>query len=213
MAGPQQLQVFLDGTFIGEVHQSPQGALSFTYDEEYRAAPDTTPLSLSMPLAAGKHTNKVVSAYLDGLLPDSDAARQRWGQQYGANPRNPFSLLRHVGRDAAGAVQIMPPDADASDAAERTGDIEWLSDDDFASLARDLAEHDEDWDPGRFGGRWSLAGAQPKTRCSATPKPEPWAFPGIRHRPTASSSPPCGPSSVTMSTRRCASGPPIRQVS
>jgi len=48
------------------------------------------------------------------------------------------------------------------DAAERTGDIEWLSDADVAELAKGLASHGEEWDPGRFGGRWSLAGAQPK---------------------------------------------------
>jgi serine/threonine-protein kinase HipA len=156
------LRVFLDGVPIGEVQQTTQGALSFTYDEDYRADPDATPLSLSMPLGAGRHTNKVVRAYLDGLLPDSDAARERGGRQYAANPRNPFSLLRHVGRDAAGAVQILPPEVDAPDSAERIGDIEWLSDDDFAALAHELAAHGEEWDPGRFGGRWSLAGAQPK---------------------------------------------------
>ncbi|GAB3261365.1 type II toxin-antitoxin system HipA family toxin [Kineosporia babensis] len=177
MAGDQQLRVFLDGALIGEVRQTPQGALSFAYDEEYRAEPTATPLSLSMPLDAEKHPNKVVSAYLDGLLPDSEAARRRWGQQYGANPRNPFSLLRHVGRDAAGAVQILPPDAEASDAADQTGDIEWLSDDDFAALAHDLAAHGEDWDPGRFGGRWSLAGAQPKIALFQDPKTGAWGIP------------------------------------
>ena len=40
--------------------------------------------------------------------------------------------------------------------------IQWLSETDFADLVHDLATHQFDWDPGRFGGRWSLAGAQPK---------------------------------------------------
>ncbi|GAA3636183.1 type II toxin-antitoxin system HipA family toxin [Kineosporia mesophila] len=177
MAGPQQLHVFLDGVPIGEVSRTPHGALSFTYDEEYRTTSDATPLSLSMPLMADTHSNRVVSAYLDGLLPDSDTARERWAQQYGANPRNPFSLLHHVGRDAAGAVQILPPEEDPSDSATRTGDIEWLSEDDFAQIARELAAHGEAWDPGRFGGRWSLAGAQPKIALFQDPQSLAWGIP------------------------------------
>ncbi|WGX97174.1 type II toxin-antitoxin system HipA family toxin [Nocardioides sp. L-11A] len=177
MAGPRRLHVFLDGAMIGHVEQSPHGQLSFVYDEEYRRAGDATPLSLSMPLAKARHGNKPVRAYLDGLLPDSPPARERWARQYGVSATNPFALLAHVGRDAAGAVQILPPDADSSDAATRTGDIEWLGADDFASMARDLAEHGADWDPGRFGGRWSLAGAQPKMALFRDPTTGAWGIP------------------------------------
>jgi serine/threonine-protein kinase HipA len=177
MAGSRRLRVFLDGIPIGHAEQSPQGQLSFTYDEEYRHDPEATPLSLSMPLTGSKHGNKQVRAYLDGLLPDSQPARERWGRQYGVSPNNPFTLLAHVGRDAAGAVQILPPDAESSDAAARAGDIEWLSVDEFATMAHDLAEHGEDWDPGRFGGRWSLAGAQPKIALFRDPSTGEWGIP------------------------------------
>jgi serine/threonine-protein kinase HipA len=162
MASTRTLVVYLDGTPIGEVGQSPQGALSFIYIDEYRNMPDATPLSLSMPLAADRHRNKTVRAYLEGLLPDSEATRQRWAQQYAVSPNNPFALLGQVGRDAAGAVQLLPPGEDATDALERQGDIDWLSDDEFATTMREVAVHDDNWDPGRFGGRWSLSGAQPK---------------------------------------------------
>lgn len=159
---PKVLDVYLDGVYIGQAEQSPQGALSFAYDDEYRQQPDATPLSLSMPLGLQRHGNKPVRAFLEGLLPDSEPARARWATTYGVSARNPFALLAHVGRDAAGAVQIMPAGDESSDAAHRFGDIEWLDDDDFVALAREIAEHGQDWDPGRFGGRWSLAGAQPK---------------------------------------------------
>ena len=177
MAAVQRLRVYLDGTPIGTAEQTPQGALSFSYDEAYRNNPGSTPLSLSMPLAGSRHGNKPVRAYLDGLLPDSDPARQRWAREYNVSAYNPFALLRHVGRDAAGAVQILPPDADASDAAARVGDIEWLTDDDFAAMAHDVAAHGEDWDPGRFGGRWSLAGAQPKMALHRDPVTNRWGIP------------------------------------
>lgn len=177
MAGTRVLHVYLDGVFVGHVEQTSGGSLSFTYDYDYRDGEDPTPLSLSMPLGTARHKNKKVRAYLEGLLPDSRGARARWGRQYGVSPNNPFSLLRHVGRDAAGAVQILGPDEDASDALARDGDIEWLTDDDFAHMARDLAEHGSDWDPGRFGGRWSLAGAQPKLALFRDPETLRWGIP------------------------------------
>lgn len=156
------LRVFLDGTSAGTVTQSNQGNLSFSYDDAYTDQAEPTPLSLSLPLLSNRHRDKAVRSYLEGLLPDSEGARQRWGREYGVSPNNPFALLAHVGRDAAGAVQILPPDDDPSDARTRTGDIQWLTDTDLADLVQDLAAHQTDWDPGRFGGRWSLAGAQPK---------------------------------------------------
>ena len=78
MATIRQLHVYLDGVLIGEARQSPQGALSFVYDDTYRADAEATPLSLSMPLASAKHRNKQVRAYLE-VCPDSEAARARLG--------------------------------------------------------------------------------------------------------------------------------------
>lgn len=156
------LQVYLDGTLIGTVTQSSHGSLSFSYDDEYTVTADPTPLSLSLPILSNRHRDKAVRAYLEGLLPDSEGARQRWANEYHVSPNNPFALLAHIGRDAAGAVQILPPEADPTDARARTGDIEWVNDNDFVDLVQELATHQSDWDPGRFGGRWSLAGAQPK---------------------------------------------------
>ncbi|MDT5259664.1 MAG: serine/threonine-protein kinase HipA [Mycobacterium sp.] len=156
------LLVYLDGTLIGTATQSSQGSLGFSYDNEYTDRADPTPLSLSLPILSNRHRDKAVRAYLEGLLPDSEGARQRWAREYHVAPNNPFALLAHVGRDAAGAVQLLPPEADPADARARTGDIEWVSDADFVDLVQNLAAHQSDWDPGRFGGRWSLAGAQPK---------------------------------------------------
>ena len=99
MATRQRLRVYLDGIPIGDAEQTG-GSLSFTYDEEYRSEPNATPLSLSMPLAAPRHGNRAVRAFLDGLLPDSQPARERWAREYGVSANNPFGLLANVGRDA-----------------------------------------------------------------------------------------------------------------
>jgi serine/threonine-protein kinase HipA len=158
----RELRVYLDGTPAGTLTQSSQGRLGFVYDETYVGALEPTPLSLSIPIHANRHRDKAIRMYLEGLLPDSEGVRQRWGRQYHVSPNNPFGLLAHVGRDAAGAVQILPPDVDAADARSRSGDIQWLSETDLADLVEDVAAHQTDWDPGRFAGRWSLPGAQPK---------------------------------------------------
>jgi serine/threonine-protein kinase HipA len=177
MVSRRTLHVYLDGTPLGILEQTPQGALSLEYDEEYRRKPESTPLSLSMPLARATHGNKQVRAYLDGLLPDSEPARQRLAREYAVSPNNPFALLGHVGRDAAGAVQILPPEVEPSDAASRGRDIKWLTDAEFVKMAHDLAVHGADWDPGRFGGRWSLAGAQPKMALHRDPETGRWGIP------------------------------------
>ncbi|MFV8242640.1 HipA domain-containing protein [Mycolicibacterium peregrinum] len=65
---------------------------------------------------------------------------------------------------------MLPPEADPSDARARTGDIQWLSETEFAELVQALAAHQSDWDPGRFEGRWSLAGAQPKVALFREPE-------------------------------------------
>ena len=103
------LRVYLDGTLIGTATQSSQGSLGFNYDGEYIVMDDPTPLSLSLPVLSNRHRDKAVRAYMEGLLPDSEGARQRWASEYHVSPNNPFTLLAHVGRDAAGAVQILPP--------------------------------------------------------------------------------------------------------
>lgn len=177
MSDMRRLRAYLDGVSVGTFEQTPQGALSFAYHEDYRRDPESTPLSLSMPLGRDRHGNKAVRAYLDGLLPDSPPARQRWGREFNVSANNPFALLRHVGMDAAGAVQILPLEVPATDAASRDGDVEWLTDEDFAAMSHDLAAHGEDWDPGRFGGRWSLAGAQPKIALHRDRETGRWGIP------------------------------------
>ena len=82
--------------------------------------------------------------------------------RFEVSARNPFALLRHVGRDAAGAVQVLPVDVDPPDAARRTGDVRRLTDDELSGLLLRLTVGDHGWDVGAGSGRWSLAGAQNK---------------------------------------------------
>ncbi|GAA2074185.1 type II toxin-antitoxin system HipA family toxin [Aeromicrobium halocynthiae] len=123
---------------------------------------DPTPLSSVIGLRATRHKPGHVRNWFDGLLPDNVAVREEWGRRFQVSARNPLALLRHVGRDAAGAVQVVPEGQEADDAIARTGDVEWLADDDLESLLAGLSRGRGDWGRELQNGRWSLAGAQNK---------------------------------------------------
>ena len=119
----RELRVYLDGVPAGTLRQSPQGNTTFQYDDAYRnerrdrRAP--TPLSLSMPLTRREHPNRVVLPFLQGLLPDSPTKLDHLARVHQTSVRNACGLLAHVGRDSAGAVQVLPPGEDSSEAATR----------------------------------------------------------------------------------------------
>jgi len=158
----QYLDVFLDGVRAGRLTQAPGGAVTFSYDDEYTTRRSPTPLSLSMPLTRSRHTNRVVTAWLEGLLPDNLAVREEWGRRFQVSARSAFSLLRHVGRDAAGAVQVLPVNVDPPDAGRRTGKVRALSEAEVTEMLVALTVRDHGWEVGKGAGRWSLAGAQNK---------------------------------------------------
>ncbi|WP_168200356.1 HipA domain-containing protein [Protaetiibacter larvae] len=163
-----ELVLYLDGVPAGTFWQNAAGNIGFVYDASWRANPRAYPVSMSMPLAATEHRAKPAKAFLWGLLPDSSGALARIARENHVSATNPMALLRAVGRDAAGAVQLLPPGATASDAGPRNVNIATLTGSEFEKMMISLANHDEDWDPGAYGGRWSLAGAQSKVALTKT---------------------------------------------
>ena len=158
----KELLVYMDGVRAGAIRQTPQRNTTFSYDDEYRQRPDATPLSVSMPLTQERHLSRVTLPFMQGLLPDNQARLARLATDYQTSTK-PFPLLTHVGRDVAGAIQLLPSGIDADDAAVSHGDIERLSDGDFSDLVRNIVEYPDTWGM-RAGSedRWSLPGAQPK---------------------------------------------------
>lgn len=157
----RSLVAYLDGERIGTVTQTLQGNTTFSYDDEYRMRPDATPLSLSMPLTAARHPSRAIVPFLQGLLPDNRLRLQQLASEFGTST-NPFALLAQVGRDAAGAIQLLPHDETSEDAAAQRGEVDRLSDGDFAALIGDIVDNADTWGKRADDGRWSLAGAQPK---------------------------------------------------
>jgi serine/threonine-protein kinase HipA len=153
-----RLTVWFDGTFIGNLDQADDGTLAFRYDDGYRSAPRATPLSVSMPLVGAHHADAVVRPWIDNLLPDNDDVRVRWAREFGERRATAFNLLKHMGADCAGAVQLLQ-DGDTFDSA---GEFIPLTDNEIAAHLRVLRQDDSAWDFVETGGRWSLGGQQGK---------------------------------------------------
>src|ERR1051325_8914578 len=155
--------------------------LTFTYDEEWRQASDSYPLSLSMPLSASEHSHNVIEPFLWGLLPDNDGVLKRWGARFHVSPRHAFQLLNFVGEECAGAVQLVQPDRAAKwSEGQETGSVEWLSNEEVGERMRLLLKDHSNARLGSDVGQFSLAGAQPKTGFVYDSKSHRWGVPSGR---------------------------------
>jgi len=157
------LVVIIGDRVAGELSLGRDRRLTFLYNDDYRALPDPTPLSLAMPPQVRSHPDKVVMPWLWGLLPDNDTVLARWAREFQVSASSPFGLLASpIGEDCPGAVRFVTPDRVQS-ALRRPGHIKWLSEDQVADRLRDLRRDETAWLGQDFTGRFSLAGAQSKT--------------------------------------------------
>lgn len=158
----EQLVVAFDDRVAGVVTHLGNGRMRFEYDDAYRALPAATPLSVSMPTTVRAHSDRVVTPWLAGLLPENPEVVARWARQFHVS-RAPFALLgTQIGMDCAGAFRFV----DASRADQvlgQRGRVGSLSEQDIAALLRELVQDTAGWLGPTFTGQFSLAGAQAKT--------------------------------------------------
>jgi len=160
---------------VGSLDGSDLRNLRVTYDPDWVVDPSSTPLSVSMPLSAGKHSGATVEPYLWGLLPDNNRVLERWATDYQVSARNVFALLRHIGTDVAGAAQYVPSGERPDEA--NSGSIQPLAISEVAELLREVRTDSAAWHPRRQPGRWSLAGAQGKLALAYDDKLDQWGVP------------------------------------
>ena len=152
----RHLAVLLYGQHVADLEQI-QGGQHLLH---YREAPGTTPISLTMPLTGGTFRQHIVDPFLEGLLPEREAAREAMSREFDVSARNPFALLSNMGLDCAGAVQFCAED-EVPDVLARKGALEPLTGADIeARLAELRTNPSATWLAPRE--RWSLAGAQAK---------------------------------------------------
>lgn len=157
------------------------GAVTFHYENSWLERPDNFPLSLSMPLSAKVHDNRVVSRYLWNLLPDNGEILRAWARNFDVG-RNSFALLSIAGEDLAGAVQIVKPERLEALTAQQAPVVQWL---DEAQIAqRELRFNRAAWFRPDDVGFFSLAGAQPKVALHR--QGDRWGIPSVVRPPHTS---------------------------
>ena len=111
MVSARALNVWMNGEFTGEWRIARTGAHEFSYAPGWVASPSVRALSLSLPVTSDRTLRgAAVEHYFDNLLPDSTPIRERMRAHFGTKSARTFDLLSAIGRDCAGAVQLLPPE-------------------------------------------------------------------------------------------------------
>lgn len=175
------IDLYLKGFLCGRVTQEDGGSLVFKYDDNY--SEELTPLSLSMPIQVPSHPNKSIRAFLEGLLPDNENALKGLGKRFGESPNNPFALLKHIGRDVAGAVEIYPEGETPTNNSDEK-ELRKINEIEIEErLHGKIAEYEDGVVITQNSGRISLAGAQPKIALHKSAEGE-WFVPTDSHPST-----------------------------
>ena len=108
----RSLSLWTNGERVGRWTIPARGEMELSYDADWAAADIGRPLSLSLPFNLDNLPLKgeKVAHYFDNLLPDSDAIRKRVAERFRTGSTDPFDLLKAIGRDCVGAVQILGED-------------------------------------------------------------------------------------------------------
>lgn len=159
------LVLWANGQLVGSWTPPGRKPTELRYEESWVKSPFGRPLSLSLPLPlVGREPlrGEVVDNYFANLLPENQNIRRRLAQRYAAGSEHTFDLLAAIGRDCAGAIQLLPVGENPEGFDRIDGTV--LSEEDVAQLLRGTVappipgqrEVDADF-------RISIAGAQEKT--------------------------------------------------
>lgn len=154
--------VWFDALRVGDVSTFEDGALAFSYSEQWLATDGAFPLSMTLPLDKASYPSEVISPWLANLLPEEEQL-QVLTRSIGLDRADTLAVLNEIGGDTAGALSFGAPSERA--AWTYTPLTEFYRIDDPA-LA--LERHFEDLQQrpflaGEEGVRLSLAGGQKKS--------------------------------------------------
>lgn len=160
MSAGDVLDLWLDGQHAGKLMRGRSGDVEFSYDESYVAQRGATQLSLGMPVSLLHHGPEQVEPWLSNLLPDAQEVRARWAAKFHETQHDPFTLLRHMGQDAQGSVQVVPEGVEP----DQAGALSEQSAETIAARVEGIVKDPDYWveDTDDDAGRFSLGGNQGK---------------------------------------------------
>ncbi len=161
------LQAYLHGVHAGNFIQDEAG-IFFEYADGYDVA---IPVSISLPRFGmagpgrrGRAQRRIVENFLWGLLPDNPRRLEAIARDpnFGGpcSPNSVMQLIRKVGADCAGALQIVAPED--VDQIVRDGGADPLTEEQIAQNLRHVITTGSVPGSGEHPGAFSLPGAQPK---------------------------------------------------
>ena len=148
------LDAYLEGVFYGTFDMPETGPATFAYAE---SAPES-PISLSLP-RHGRATRAAATNFLENLLPDRTAARERMADALGAESTSAFDLLAGAGGDVAGGLVLVRADEPVPVGPTR---LDPALERDVAGRISALKNDPDAWLPTDAPARFSLAGSQAK---------------------------------------------------
>lgn len=113
------LRVYMNNRRVGTMTREANGAIGFSYAEEWLDWQHAIPVSLSLPLRQASYRGEPVSAVFENLLPDSDKLRRIVAEKVGARGIDAYNMLAKIGRDCVGALQFIHGDEEAPDSIGR----------------------------------------------------------------------------------------------
>ena len=159
------LAVWMNGKRVGTWTLPTRGPQVLHYADSWLHSDKFRPLSLSLPGGLGNTAlqGAAVESWFENLLPDSGDIRRRVQRRFQAASTSAFDLLAAVGRDCAGAVQLLPVD-DVPSGLDRI-EATQLSEQDIGRLLRGVVAPSLPGSSGQAAEelRLSVAGSQEKT--------------------------------------------------
>ncbi|MDY2844357.1 MAG: type II toxin-antitoxin system HipA family toxin [Treponema sp.] len=103
-----KVQIEIDGRFVqaGRITGNSFKDAVFSYDESYVSSPEARAISLSLPLSKKDFDSDATKTFFDGLLPEG-FTRQCVAESIHASPDDYISILRELGSECLGAIQII----------------------------------------------------------------------------------------------------------
>jgi serine/threonine-protein kinase HipA len=147
------LGVFWDGEEVGRLERVDERTreYSFSYSEDAKR-----PISLSLPLDQQRFSPAESRPFFEALLPEG-AVREQIASQLKLAASDSFGLLSELGRDCAGALQLI----DAKRMSEPPS-VRWLNDSELNALVEDIPRYPLVIHRADEHLRLSLAGVQHK---------------------------------------------------